>query len=164
MKLETQIIKNAFIQNTIIMRQINLLIIHCSATKENHPFTLQALEVSHRKRGFNGIGYHYYIRKSGEVMNTRPLGRIGAHAKGYNRNSIGICYEGGLDKDGKPKDTRTLEQRAAIRRLIIELQLRFPGCKVCGHRDLSPDLNRNGKVEPREWSKQCPCFDVATEL
>ena len=164
MKLETQIIKNAFIQNTNIMRQINLLVIHCSATKENQSFTLQALEASHRKRGFNGIGYHYYIRKSGEVMNTRPLSRIGAHAKGYNRNSIGICYEGGLDKDGKPKDTRTLEQRAALRRLIIELQLRFPGCKVCGHRDLSPDLNRNGKVEPREWTKQCPCFDVATDL
>ena len=102
------------------MRQINLLIIHCSATNENQSFALQALEASHQKRGFNGIGYHYYIRKSGEVLNTRPLSRIGAHAKGYNRNSIGICYEGGLDKDGK--------------------------------------------VEPREWSKQCSCFDVATEL
>ena len=103
-----------------------------SATKENHPFTIQALENSHRKRGFNGIGYHYYIRQNGEVINTRPLSRIGAHAKGYIRNTIGICYEGGLDKDGKPKDTRTLEQRAALRRLIIELQLRFPGCKICG--------------------------------
>ncbi len=97
------------------MRQINLLVIHCSATKENQPFTLQALEASHRKRGFNGIGYHYYIRQSGEVINTRPLSRIGAHAKGHNRNSIGICYEGGLDKNGKPKDTRTPEQHAALR-------------------------------------------------
>ena len=145
------------------MRQINLLNIHCSATKENQPFTLQALEVSHRKRGFNGIGYHYYIRQNGEVINTRPLSRIGAHAKGYNRNSIGICYEGGLDKDSKPKDTRTPEQRAALRQLVNELQIRFLGCKVCGHRDLSPDLNRNGKVGPREWTKQCPCFDVATD-
>ena len=101
------------------MRQINLIVIHCSATKENHPFTIQALEASHRKRGFNGIGYHYYIRQSGEVINTRPLSRIGAHAKEYNRNSIGICYEGGRDKDGK--------------------------------------------IEPREWTKQCPCFDVATD-
>lgn len=80
------------------------------------------------------------------MITTRPLSRIGAHAKGYNRNTIGIYYEGGLDKVGKPKDTRTLEQR----RLIIELQLRFPGCKVCGHRDLSPDLNRNGKIVTRE--------------
>ena len=146
------------------MRQINLLVIHCSATKENQPFTVYALESSHRKRGFNGIGYHYYIRQSGEVVNTRPLSRIGAHVKGYNRNSIGICYEGGLDKDGKPKDTRTPEQRAALRRLVNELQIRFPGCKVCGHRDLSPDLNRNGRIEPNEWTKQCPCFNVASEL
>ena len=58
------------------MRQIDLLVIHCSATKENQPFTLQALEASHRKRGFNGIGYHYYIRQSGEVINTRPLSRM----------------------------------------------------------------------------------------
>jgi len=97
-------------------------------------------------------------------VNTRPLSRIGAHAKGYNRSSIGICYEGGLDKNGKPKDTRTPEQRAALRLLVNELLARFPGCKVCGHRDLSPDLNRNGRIEPHEWTKQCPCFDVATEL
>ena len=61
------------------MRQINLLVIHCSATKENQPLTIQTLETSHQKRGFNGIGYHYYIRQSGEVVNTRPLNRIGAH-------------------------------------------------------------------------------------
>jgi len=146
------------------MRQINLLVIHCSATIENHPFTIQALETTHRKRGFDGIGYHFYIRQSGEVINTRPLSRIGAHAKGYNRYSIGICCEGGLDKDGKPKDTRTPEQRVALRQLVNELLLRFPGCKVCGHRDLSPDLNHNGKIDPQEWTKQCPCFDVATEL
>ena len=146
------------------MRQINLLIIHCSATKENQSFTLQALEALHRKRGFNGIDYHYYIRQSGEVINTRPLSRIGAHAKGYNRNSIGICYEGGLDKDGKLKDTRTPEQRVALRLLVNELLARFSDCKVCGHHDLSPDLNHNGKIESHEWTKQCPCFDVATEL
>ena len=132
------------------MRQINLIVIHCSATKENYPFTIQALETTHRKRGFTRIGYHYYIRQSGEVINIRPLSRIGAHAKGYNRNTIGICYEGGLDKVGKPKDTRTLEQRAALRQLVNELLLRFPGCKVCGHRDLSPDLNHNGKIVTRE--------------
>ena len=65
------------------MRQINMIVIHCSATKENQPFTLQTLEASHRKRGFNGIGYHYYIHQSGEVVNTRPLGRIGAHVNLY---------------------------------------------------------------------------------
>ena len=120
------------------MRQINLLVIHCSATKENQPFTIQALENSHHKRGFNGIGYHYYIRQFGEVINTRPLSRIGAHAKGYNRNSIGICYEGGLDKDGKPKDTRTPEQRVALRQLVDELRHVSPDAKSVGIVTLVP--------------------------
>ena len=74
------------------MRQINLLIIHCSATKENQSFTLQALEASHRKRGFNGIGYHYYIRQSGEMVNTRPLSRIVAHVKQQKYSSILQCF------------------------------------------------------------------------
>ena len=134
------------------MRQINLLIIHCSATKENQHFTLQALEASHRKRVFNGSGYHYYIHQSGGVVNTRPLSRIGAHTKGYNRNSIGFCYEGGLGEYGNPKNTRTPEQREALRQLVNELLVRFSGSKVCGHRDLSPDLNHNGKIEPHEWT------------
>ena len=134
------------------MRQINLLIIHCSATKENQSFTLQVLETSHRKRGFNGIGYHYYIRQSGEVLNTRPLSQTGAHAKGYNRNSIGICYEGGLDIRGQPADTRTTEQKETLRRLMQRLKEDYPNAKVVGHRDL-PGVN-----------KECPCFEVKTRL
>ena len=141
------------------MRQINLIIIHCSATKENHSFTLQALEASHRKRGFNGIGYHYYIRQSGEVINTRPLSRIGAHVKGYNRTLSASVTKEAWTRTGSPK-IHVLPQRAALRQLVNELLTRFPGSKVCGHRDFSPDLNRNGKIEPHEWTKQCPCFDV----
>ena len=81
------------------------------------------------------------------MVNTRPLSHIGAHAKGYNPNSIAICYGGDLDKDENPKDTRTPEQRTALRLLMNVLLVRFFGCKVCGHCDLSPDLNRNGKIE-----------------
>lgn len=147
-----------------LLRPIDLLVIHCSATRENRPFSVQALEASHRARGFNGIGYHYYIRQSGKVVNTRPLYRSGAHVKGHNRNSIGICYEGGLDRNGNPADTRTPEQRMALRQLVAKLCDRFPESKVCGHRDLSPDCNGDGRIDPHEWMKQCPCFDVATEL
>ena len=75
----------------------------------------------HRHRGFNGTGYHYYIRKDGTVHLTRPVERIGAHVKGFNANSIGICYEGGLDCRGRPADTRTPEQRATLRLLIHQL-------------------------------------------
>ena len=118
------------------MRTINLIVIHCSATRADRDFTEDDLEVCHRRRGFNGTGYHFYIRKNGDIKTTREIERIGAHAKGHNQNSIGICYEGGLDL----RD--------------------YPGCRVCGHRDLSPDLNGNGEIEPEEWIKACPCFEV----
>ena len=79
------------------MRKISLIVIHCSATREDKELTAFDLDTMHRRRGFNGTGYHYYIRKDGTTLLTRPIERIGAHAKGFNASSIGICYEGGLD-------------------------------------------------------------------
>ena len=79
------------------MRTINLIVIHCSATREDKSFTEYDLDVCHRRRGFNGTGYHFYIRKNGDIKSTRPIERIGAHSRGFNKESIGICYEGGLD-------------------------------------------------------------------
>ena len=94
-------------------------------------------------------------------MNTRPIELVGAHCKGHNARSIGICYEGGLDAKGRPKDTRTVEQRSALRLLVAQLLKRFKNnVRVCGHRDLSPDLNGDGRIEPEEWVKECPCFEV----
>ncbi|WP_210401130.1 N-acetylmuramoyl-L-alanine amidase, partial [Bacteroides sp. HMSC068A09] len=87
------------------MRTINLIVVHCSATQGNRMLSPEALDLMHRRRGFNGTGYHYYIRKDGTVHLTRPVERIGAHVKGFNANSIGICYEGGLDCRGRPADT-----------------------------------------------------------
>ena len=89
------------------MREINLIVVHCSATRADRDFTENDLEVCHRHRGFNGAGYHFYIRKNGGIKNTRPLEKPGAHALGYNAHSIGICYEGGLDVRYRPADTRT---------------------------------------------------------
>lgn len=146
------------------MRTIHLIVVHCSATRAHCALTPEALETSHRRRGFRGIGYHYYIRKDGTTLLTRPLELIGAHAKGHNAHSIGICYEGGLDEQGHPKDTRTPEQRSALRLLVHQLLKRFRNSYVCGHRDLSPDINGNGVTECREWVKECPCFDVGKEL
>jgi len=133
------------------MRTINLFVVHCSATREDCTLSPEALDVMHRCRGFNGTGYHYYIRKDGTLYLTRSLERIGAHAKGFNAHSIGICYEGGLDCRGRPADTRTPAQRATLRQLVTDL-------------DLSPDLNGNGEIEPEEWIKQCPCFDASREF
>ena len=138
--------------------------VHCSATREGQHLPPEILDWMHRTRGFSGTGYHYYIRRSGAVHNARPIAQIGAHTRGYNHHSIGICYEGGLDAQGNPTDTRTPEQRAVLRLLVEQLKRKFPAARVCGHRDLSPDTDGDGVVEPHEWLKQCPCFEVETEL
>ena len=146
------------------MREIDLIVVHCSATREDVDFTEQDLERCHRRRGFNGTGYHFYVRKSGEVVPTRPVERIGAHAKGYNAHSVGVCYEGGLDKRGKPKDTRTECQKKALQVLLAALAVKYPGSRICGHRDLSPDRNGDGVIGPEEWMKACPCYEVKEEV
>lgn len=145
------------------MRNIELIVIHCSATNEDKDYTPEQLRKDHRKRGFSDAGYNFYIRKTGEEVSLRPVDEIPAHAKGYNACSIGICYEGGLDKAGKPADTRTVQQKITLLRLVEKLLYRFPGSAICGHRDLSPDLNGDGVVLPNEWIKQCPCFDAKKE-
>lgn len=134
------------------MRRIDWIVVHCSATREGQELPPDILDEMHRERGFSGTGYHYYIRRNGAVLNTRHIAQIGAHAQGYNNHSIGICYEGGLDAQGIPTDTRTTEQRTVLRLLVKQLQECFPHAKLCGHRDL-PYVQ-----------KDCPCFDVATEL
>lgn len=146
------------------MREINLIVVHCSATRADRDFTENDLEVCHRHRGFNGAGYHFYIRKYGDIKNTRPLEKPGAHALGYNAHSIGICYEGGLDVRYRPADTRTEWQKHSLRVLIRTLLMDYPGCRVCGHRDLSPDRNGDGRISPEEWVKECPCFEVTSKL
>ena len=146
------------------MREINLIVVHCSATRADRDFTENDLEVCHRHRGFNGAGYHFYIRKNGDIKNTRPLEKPGAHALGYNAYSIGICYEGGLDVRYRPADTSTEWQKHSLRVLIRTLLMDYPGCRVCGHRDLSPDRNGDGRISPEEWVKECPCFEVTSKL
>ena len=100
------------------MRKINLIVLHCSATKATQDYTPEQLERDHKARGFVRGGYNYYIRRNGLIVPMRPLEQIPAHVKGYNRNSIGICYEGGLDATGKPEDTRTDEQKESLKILL----------------------------------------------
>ncbi len=145
------------------MRFLDMIVIHCSATRCNKRFTPEQLEAAHVARGFNGCGYHYYVTRDGMVHRMRPLQLVGAHVKNYNAHSIGVCYEGGLDENGRPKDTRTPEQKAFLYLLVEQLKKRFHIQKVVGHRDLSPDVNGDGKVTPDEWLKECPCFDVKSE-
>ena len=88
-------------------RKIKEIIIHCTATKEGRNYSVEDVDLWHRERGFDCIGYHYLVDLNGLILTGRDIGRVGAHCKGHNANSIGICYVGGLDKNGKSKDTRT---------------------------------------------------------
>lgn len=154
------------------MRTITLIIIHCSATPKGMDIGVKEIDRWHRQRKFEQIGYHWVVRLDGTIEKGRDEYLIGAHVKDHNTHSIGVCYVGGLvnqpGADGKihlvPADTRTPEQKTALRQLVNQLHQRYPKAIVLGHRDLSPDLNGNGLIEPNEWLKACPCFDVRTEL
>ena len=146
------------------MRNINLIVVHCSATRPASTVTVADLTKWHQARGFRTSGYHYVIYQNGTVHTGRPLSDVGAHVEGLNANSIGVCYIGGLNQTtSKAEDTRTPEQKEALENVIKELLEHFPNSKVCGHRDLSPDANHNGKIDKWEYLKDCPCFDAAEE-
>lgn len=145
------------------MRNIKYIIIHCSATVKGQSFDADDIDEWHKKRGFKGIGYHFVVLLNGDIQLGRPEEIQGAHVKGFNRNSLGICYVGGLDEQLKPTDTRTLKQKEGLECLLIELKLKYPKAKILGHRDFSKDKNNNGIIEPFEFSKECPCYDAKKE-
>lgn len=145
------------------MRKINAIVIHCSATIEGQDIDAATIDKWHKQRGWRGIGYHYVVKLDGTIEKGRKEEEIGAHVKYHNRNTIGICYVGGLDKDMKPKDTRTEAQKSSLLSLIKGLKKRYPDAIILGHRDYSEDKNKNGIIEPFEWSKACPCFDAIIE-
>lgn len=144
-------------------RNITLIVVHCTASRCTSSLSPEALDAMHKRQGFSECGYHYYITKDGIIHHMRDITRIGAHAKGYNTPSIGVAYEGGLDASGRPADTRTAAQKESLATLLRTLLRTYPQAKLCGHRDLSPDLNHNGTIEPSEYIKECPCFCVAVE-
>ena len=134
------------------MRTITFIVIHCSAVRPDQMSSAAQIDSWHRDRGFHlGIGYHYVVRRNGEIEPGRPEWLIGAHCLHHNSHSIGVCYEGGLDIRGQPADTRTPEQKAALRWLLTMLHKAYPRALIVGHHDLNP-------------AKDCPCIpDVANE-
>lgn len=132
------------------MRKITEIIIHCSATIEGKDYTVSNIDRWHRQRGFRKIGYHFVIYRDGSIHTGRAISEVGAHCTGHNAISIGICYIGGLSKDGKPKDTRTSKQRDSMKGLIEQLKEEFPTATIHGHNEFA--------------NKDCPCFDVRNAL
>ena len=107
---------------------VKYIVIHCSATRSTRDYTAEQLLRDHKTRGFRTVGYHFYIRRDGSVTQHRKLLEVGAHCRPWNRCSIGICYEGGLDADGRPADTRTPEQTEQFILLLMRMVKIFPGC------------------------------------
>lgn len=143
------------------MREITKIIIHCSATNAELDVGVREIREWHKHRGYTDIGYHYVIRRDGTVEAGRPVDYIGAHCKGYNKNSIGVCWVGGVDENGNVQDNRTAAQKSAMVALLRKLKKEHPSInEIRGHRDYSPDKNGNGKIEPNEWLKGCPSFNV----
>ena len=118
-------------KNVLYMRKIDDIIIHCTATAEGRDVSVADIRRWHKARGFVDVGYHYVVYLDGSVHEGRPLAQVGAHCRGHNAHSVGVCYVGGLAADGRtPKDTRTARQRVALKALVQLLRLNFPGAGV----------------------------------
>lgn len=129
-------------------RSTDYIVLHCSATPPAADIGAPEIRQWHMAKGWSDIGYHFVIRRNGEVEAGRPVGVIGSHVKGYNAVSVGVCLVGGVDSRQRPKNNFTAAQWSAAQRLLPELQSRYPGSMVIGHRDF-PDV-----------AKACPCFDA----
>ena len=132
-------------------RRIDEIVVHCTASKPNVDLNVDDVRKMHKKQGWSDIGYHYLIRLDGRIENGRDVDIIGAHVEGHNAHTIGVCYVGGLDKNGNPYDTRTENQKASLLSLLIDLKKLYPKAVIKGHRDY-PKVN-----------KACPCFNAIQE-
>ena len=133
------------------MRRIDYIVVHCSATKEGKDFGADDFRKWHKRKGWSDIGYHFVVRLDGTIEDGRPIEKIGAGVRGYNSNSIHVCYTGGVDENIKPKDTRTKEQKESLFYLLTDLKRRFPHAEILGHRDFEG------------VRKACPSFDAKGE-
>tara|TARA_R110002096_G_scaffold47334_2_gene126309 strand:- start:281 stop:694 length:414 start_codon:yes stop_codon:yes gene_type:complete len=133
------------------MRDIEYIVIHCSATMPSMDVPIERVKKWHLQRGWSDIGYHYYITRDGKIHKGRNLSTIGAHVRGYNKTSIGICYEGGIDESGEPEDNRTIAQKKSLLKVVEILKFVFSGAIAQGHRDF-PNVK-----------KACPSFDAKSE-
>ena len=144
------------------MRKIERIFVHATATPRSHTVE-QVLNYFKRVKGWKAPGYHIMIDARGVAVFTFPLDKIANGVRGYNSTSVHVAWIGGIDARGKAIDNRTADQRTALRSVVLALKAAFPDAQLMGHRDISPDINGNGIVDPWERIKECPCFDVLKE-
>ena len=131
------------------IRTITEIIVHCTATKEGVNTTTEQIKHYHMTHGWTDIAYNYVIELDGSIHNGRDVNKVGGHTTNHNAHSIGVVYVGGLDKQGKAKDTRTEAQKASLLKLLKQLKAMYPKAVIYGHRNFA--------------RKDCPCFDAKNE-
>lgn len=138
-----------------VNRKIDYVVLHCAATSLSHDDHIDIEDIRDwhvNGNGWRDVGYHYVIDRKGNIQEGRNLNTIGAHVRGYNSRSIGICLIGGFDRRGRGnlpyKKLYNLKQRNALSFLLDKLTKKFPRAKIKGHRDF-PGVN-----------KICPSFNV----
>lgn len=143
------------------MRKIERIFVHCTAGSQKQ--SVKDLLAEFKAKGWKYPGYHYFISEDGTINKLLDESEVSNGVQGYNSTSINVAYAGGIDSKGKAIDNRTYAQKDSLIKLLKELRGRYPGAKIMGHRDISPDKNKNGIVDPWERIKECPCFDAITE-
>lgn len=143
------------------MRSVKRIFVHCTAGSQRQK--IADLQAEFRRKGWKNPGYHYVVQADGTVTQLLGEDRVSNGVKDYNSTSVNVAYMGGIDARGKAVDNRTAEQKASLVKLLKELKGRYPKAEILGHRDISPDRNGNGIVDPWERIKECPCFDAIEE-
>lgn len=143
------------------MRQIKYIAVHCTAGSQKQ--SIDELRAEFRRKGWKNPGYHFVVKPDGGIVQMLDEEKVSNGVKGYNSVSINVAYIGGIDAQGKATDNRTEAQKQSLENLLRILRGKYPKAVIQGHRDFSPDLNGNGKIEKCEWIKACPCFDAKEE-
>ena len=144
-----------------IRRKIKYMFVHCTASRR--AWTIDALLKEFTRKVCHYPGYHGAITEDGKKTQLMTEEQPSNGVKGYNGYAINVAWMGGISNTGKAIDNRTDAQKQSLRELLTELKHRYPDAKILGHRDISPDKNHNGVVDPWERIKECPCFDAITE-
>ena len=158
------------------MRTINRIFVHCTASWQETT-TVESLKAEFKSKGWKNPGYHWVIFPNGKIVQMLGEDNVANGVKDYNANSIHVAWVGGIKyreyQDGgvirtdRTKivsvDNRTANQKQALFDLLTKLKLRYRNAQIMGHRDISPDLNHNGVIDPWERIKDCPCFDAMIE-
>lgn len=145
------------------MRRIDRIFVHCTASYQLTT-TEKTLLKEFKDKGWKRPGYHYVVKTDGNIILMLDEGLTANGVKDYNAHSIHVAWIGGIDAE-HPKgiDNRTPEQKMALFDLLTKLKMRYPEATIMGHRDISPDVNHNGIIDPWERIKECPCFDAMLE-